>query len=67
MQPNLIPMTEQIWPIQLSELSVREEADRSGSYSVKPKLEGVDSRRVDDLLWETIPPVSYTFREEMAP
>ena len=36
--------------IQLSGLSVREEADRSGSYSVKPRLEGVDGRRVDDLL-----------------
>jgi len=43
-----------------SGLSVREEADRSGSYSVKHRLEGVDGRRVDDLLWETIPPVSYT-------
>jgi len=39
-----------MWPIQLSGLSVREEADRSGSYSVKPRLEGVDGRRVDDLL-----------------
>jgi len=57
-------MTEQMWPIQLSGLSVREEADRSGSHSVKPRLEGVDGRRVDDLLWETIPPVSYTFGEE---
>ena len=43
-----------------SGLSVREEADRSGSYSVKHRLEGVDGRRVYDLLWETIPPVSYT-------
>jgi len=30
-------------------------------------IEGVDGRRVDDLLWETIPPVSYTFGEEVAP
>ena len=53
MRRHLIPMTEQMWPIQLSGLSVREEADRSGSHSVKPRLEGVDGRRVDDLLWET--------------
>ena len=26
-RPHLIPMTEQMWPIQLSGLSVREEAD----------------------------------------
>jgi len=69
-RPHLIPMsgTDVAYtPLWLIGLSVREEADLSGSYSVKPRLEGVDGRRVDDFLWETIPAVSYTFGEEMAP